>query len=76
MTTETTSPPKNTILVIRATMREFLQLESASGIILIIVAILAMVIANSPLSGFYDTLLSTTVQVRVGALNSVSPDHN
>lgn len=47
---------------------DFMRLESAGGILLLLSAILAMLIANSPLSGLYDSLLDTTVAVQVGAL--------
>ncbi len=45
-----------------------MQLESAGGILLLVAAVLAMLIANSPLSGTFDALLSTTVAVQVGTL--------
>ena len=51
-----------------ATLREFLQLESAGGILLLATAILAMLLANSPLEALYGALLDTTVAVQVGAL--------
>jgi NhaA family Na+:H+ antiporter len=47
---------------------DFMRLESAGGILLLISAILAMLVANSPLSQFYDALLGTTVAIQVGAL--------
>ncbi|WP_297528197.1 Na+/H+ antiporter NhaA [Thiohalobacter sp.] len=46
-------------------LREFLRLESSGGILLLIAAILAMVAQNSPLSGLYDALLDTHVEIRV-----------
>ena len=49
-------------------VREFLRLESAGGFLLLIAAVVVMVIANSPLSYLYDSLLETTVAVQVGAL--------
>ncbi len=49
-------------------VRDFMRLESAGGILLLFSAILAMLIANSPLSGLYGALLDTTVAVQVGAL--------
>ncbi len=49
-------------------LREFLKLESASGIILVGAAVLALIINNSPLSGIYDLFLNTPVEVRIGAL--------
>ncbi len=57
----------------RATIRHFLRLESAGGIILMGAAVLAMVAANSPLSAYYDLLLDTPVEVRVGALEIAKP---
>lgn len=47
---------------------DFMRLESAGGILLLLSAILAMLIANSPLSGLYGSLLDATVAVQVGAL--------
>ena len=47
-------------------IKAFLKLESASGIILIVCAVAAMILANSPLATHYDTLLNTTAEVRVG----------
>jgi len=44
-----------------------MKLESAGGILLLVTAILALLIANSPLSSWYDSLLDTTVAVQVGA---------
>ena len=51
-----------------ATLREFMQLESAGGILLLATAVLAMLLANSPLAGLYDALLDTPVAVQIGAL--------
>jgi NhaA family Na+:H+ antiporter len=45
----------------------FLKLESAGGILLFITAMLAIVIANSPLESYYQLFLSTPVEVRVGS---------
>ena len=53
--------------------REFIKLESASGIILILAAIMAMVIANSPLSIYYDMLIDVPVEIRVGPLELAKP---
>ncbi len=49
-------------------LREFLKLESASGIILVGAAVLALIINNSPLSSLYDLFLNTPVEIRIGAL--------
>ena len=52
---------------------DFMQMESASGILLLIAAIAAILIANSPLAGIYDALLGMTVAVQVGALQISKP---
>jgi len=49
-------------------VREFMRLESAAGILLMFSAALALVIANSPLSHYYDYLLDTIVAVQIGTL--------
>ena len=51
----------------------FLRLESAGGIILILAAVLAIVLANSPLQSYYDLLIDTPVVVSVGALEIAKP---
>ncbi len=54
-------------------LKEFLRLESASGILLFIAAVLAMIAENSPAKPWYDALLSTPVEIRVGALQIAKP---
>ena len=54
-------------------LREFIEMESASGILLLVAAMLAMLMANSPISSLYDALLQTTVSVQVGALEINKP---
>jgi NhaA family Na+:H+ antiporter len=44
----------------------FFRLESAGGIILVFAAALALLMANSPLSRYYDLLLGTPVVVKIG----------
>lgn len=46
----------------------FLKTESASGIILMFAALLALMMSNSFLSGFYDHLLHVKVAIQIGAL--------
>lgn len=53
--------------------KNFLRLESAGGIILVIAAALAMVIVNTPLSQYYELLIDTPVEVRVGSLEIAKP---
>jgi len=57
----------------KATIRNFLQLESAAGIVLMAAAVLAVVAANSPLRGFYDLFLDVPVEIRLGALHIAKP---
>jgi len=54
-------------------IREFLKLESASGIILVGAAVLALIISNSPLSSLYDLFLDTPVEIRIGGLYLAKP---
>jgi NhaA family Na+:H+ antiporter len=57
----------------KATIRSFLQLESAGGIILMAAAALALIAANSPLSVYYDLFIETPVEVRIGAFEIAKP---
>jgi len=54
-------------------MSDFLQKESAGGIILMLTALIAIVLANSPLEVYYQLFLSTDVEVRVGSLEVAKP---
>lgn len=54
-------------------IHNFLKLESASGILLMIAAVLAMIIANSPFSYLYESLLDVPVEIRIGALHIAKP---
>ena len=51
----------------------FLKLESAGGILLIFASIIAMILANTSLEQYYQLLLSTPVEVRVGGLEIAKP---
>ncbi len=55
------------------TIQTFLKRESASGIILMFAAMLAMVLANSPWSHWYDMLLDIPVVVAVGSFEIAKP---
>ena len=50
-------------------IKNFLSQESAGGILLMVAVVLAMVMANSPLSGLYQGFLDTEMQIRVGSLD-------
>ena len=51
----------------------FLKLEAASGIILMIAAVLAMIAANTALSEYYQLLLNVPVTVAVGTFEISKP---
>jgi NhaA family Na+:H+ antiporter len=55
------------------TVSDFMKLESAGGVLLLAAAVLAMIIANSPLAHLYEALLEVTVAVQVGALSIDKP---
>ena len=54
-------------------IREFLRLEAAGGIVLVISAGLALVMANTFLAPFYQIFLDVPVVVQVGALKLAKP---
>lgn len=59
--------------VIVDSLNDFLDLESSSGILLVIAAVVAMVVANSPLAPIYNSLIELPVGLRVGALEIEKP---
>ena len=56
-----------------AIIRQFLKLEAASGVLLIIAAILALIMANSPMQGTYQQFLNIPLAIKIGALNIDKP---
>ena len=52
---------------IAGAMREFLRLESAGGILLMIATAIALLLANTGAQGLYEAFLGTPVEVRIGA---------
>jgi len=54
-------------------VRDFIKLESAAGILLLAAAVIAMLVANSPLAAMYDSLLDTTVAIQVGSVSINKP---
>lgn len=57
----------------RSLINRFLQLESASGLLLIIAAVIALIVNNSPLSHLYMGFLDVPVAVQIGALQIAKP---
>jgi NhaA family Na+:H+ antiporter len=51
--------------MVTQSIRNFLQKETASGILLVVAAVLALICANSPLAPYYDKLLNLTGELRI-----------
>ena len=49
-------------------IREFMRLESAAGILLLVAAMLALIANNGPLARYYDLLLSLPLGIHLGTL--------
>src|ERR1700726_8498 len=49
-------------------LQRLLRHEAASGIVLMLASALALALANSPMAGFYDLLLSLRGSVRIGSV--------
>ncbi|KMW73037.1 pH-dependent sodium/proton antiporter [Photorhabdus luminescens subsp. luminescens] len=56
-----------------AIIRQFLKLEAAGGLLLIIAAIIALIMANSPLQDIYQQFLNLSVVVQFAALEINKP---
>jgi NhaA family Na+:H+ antiporter len=54
-------------------IKSFLKMESSGGILLMVAALLAMIIANSPLSTYYGLFIDTPVHIRIGTLEIAKP---
>ncbi|KDB49164.1 Na+/H+ antiporter NhaA [Glaesserella parasuis] len=54
-------------------IRKFLQLESASGILLLAFAMLAMLFANTPLKDLYFDFLSMPISIQIGLFSIHKP---
>lgn len=54
-------------------IREFFARESAVGILLMAVTVVALLVKNSPLSGVYNAFLHTPVEIRFGVLQLAKP---
>lgn len=54
-------------------IKDFLKLEAAGGLMLMGAAVLAMIVANSPLAGLYDSLLAVPFSVMLGDFGLSKP---
>lgn len=64
---------KSTSLVITEAWRDFFRLESAGGVVLVIAAVVAVVLANSPWAGYYGDFLNTKISVEVADVGVSKP---
>ncbi len=55
------------------TLRDIMKSEAASGLLLILAAVLALVAANSPLAGLYGGFLDVPVSVSIGTVEIAKP---
>jgi len=58
---------------ISLSLKNLSQHDSAGGILLVFVAMLAMILANSPLASIYEGFLAIPLQIRVGDLDIAKP---
>jgi NhaA family Na+:H+ antiporter len=54
-------------------IQEFIKLETSGGVVLMIAAIFAMIIANTPLSANYDLILGTYIKIGIGNFEIAKP---
>lgn len=55
------------------TIHKWFKHDAAGGIVLVVAALLAMILANSPLSGLYNGVLEIPVAVKFGAFEIAKP---
>ncbi len=66
------NPPRIAVAATQA-LRDFLKQESAGGLVLMAAAMLALLLANSPLSGAYFAALNTEIAITVGGAGIEKP---
>lgn len=57
----------------KSLIERFLEMESSGGVLLMLAAILAIIIANSPLFVYYELFIDTPVHIRIGTLEIAKP---
>ena len=65
--------PKTILVRAQRALADFLSLEAAGGVILVLAAVVAMLMANSPLDDIYDAFRDMPVSIRFGALEIAKP---
>jgi NhaA family Na+:H+ antiporter len=51
---------------ILGSMQQFISREASSGVVLLAMAIIALLLANSPFAGSYQALLETNIGIAIG----------
>lgn len=54
-------------------LQVFLRMESAGGLLLMMAAVLALIVANSPLAPYHQAFLDLPIEVRVGSFGIAKP---
>jgi Na+:H+ antiporter, NhaA family len=65
-----TSPSRGTLL---QPLHDFLHLEAAGGLVLMAAAVLALLVANSPLAVYYAALLDLPIAISIGTFGFAKP---
>ena len=68
---ETNTPPP--VGRVMKALQDFLRMEAAGGLFLMMAAVLALVVANSPLSVHYKAFLNLPLEVRIGSFGIAKP---
>ena len=64
--TQNATQERKVLVDLQETIQSFLKKESASGILLMIATVVALIIANSPLATFYQDIWQLPVHLRIG----------
>lgn len=57
----------------KSSIAKFFELEAAGGILLMCSAFIALICANTPLQSYYELLLATPVEIRIGSAELAKP---
>jgi NhaA family Na+:H+ antiporter len=60
-------------IIPKSSIERFLKHESASGVLLVSAACLAMILANTPLNYWYNLLIETPLAIKIGAFEIAKP---
>jgi NhaA family Na+:H+ antiporter len=69
------SPARRVLFAVVAPIQRFFRLEAAGGIVLIVNAVVALVLANSSLGEAYGRVVGATIRLGVGSREATLPVH-